>query len=685
MEEYSIIDKRALVFAARMRFSPQSQVIRDIALEKIIERQLMILDKEAGVSLEELKEQKDICLFDGTNILTDLDLNNAIQRLNEKNKLVILDDGNEYMYRLSKESLVEFIDSQRSTKELIKKVLNTLFRNAPNDISFYQTPFLECLCIIFSHLGEFYVRVIKGDVDLDDLLRSPVINDAFQTIRLKYKDLDIHYFEATVLSFFEEINPDYASIKWNMAQNYYISKVIGLDPSGFLLSKEIFGDANFYLDTNVLVHALEPLARHHKSFKVLSDACKKIGSNLKVCQISLNELNNLIIAQRILLEKVANSIPAKTAPKIRSVFFKLYKEKLETNGSVDFDELFECFNNVMEELGASYDVELVDDEWFDSATNETETLELIDEIKRLYKNKRKRQKSTNSALHDALLLRWLQLERNKSNKNNWVLTLDTSLPSYLHKQIKTPGHQLAMTLDALLQWISPIIGVYDDSDENEVATIFSEAVRAHILPQERLFDLKDFLVFAEMEWETKELPSEDVEDCIRYIKKIAPELDTPEAVDREKITHEISRFFTDPGRKFKKDMQKLESEIGKVRSERTIDSDKFKKEINERDKEIEKLKGSISTLKEHIAEKELRSSAQKRLVILTFILLFIEGLIAFLSYKYGEGQNYFQKLLNSWTMFLTGSILWLMISWFILGKDRIRLLGWGFMKFFKSE
>ena len=52
MDTCSIIDKRALVFAARMRFSPQSQIIRDVALEKIIERQLVILDREGGVLRE---------------------------------------------------------------------------------------------------------------------------------------------------------------------------------------------------------------------------------------------------------------------------------------------------------------------------------------------------------------------------------------------------------------------------------------------------------------------------------------------------------------------------------------------------------------------------------------------------------------------------------------------------------
>jgi hypothetical protein len=49
-------------------------------------------------------------------------------------------------------------------------------------------------------------------------------------------------------------------------------------------------------------------------------------------------------------------------------------------------------------------------------------------------------------------------------------------------------------------------------------------IKYRLLPQERIFNLEDFLIFHEMHMSCKELPAEDVEECIRYIKVNAPML-----------------------------------------------------------------------------------------------------------------------------------------------------------------
>jgi len=614
MDTCSIIDKRALVFAARMRFSPQSQMIRDVALDKIIEQQLVILDREEGVSPQEITEQEDICLANGTSVITRVDIGKSLERLSKTSKICLFEESGEIRYRLTEETLQEYNESRNTTEKLFTRVVNQLFKNAGEGIAAYQTPFLECLCIIFSQLGEFYVRVIKGDVDLDELLRSPIIKRALQSVDNKYPNIDTSFFDSAVFSFFDKIDPDYDAIKWNMAQNYYIIKAIGLDPNSSLLSKEVFGEAIFYLDTNIIIQALEPKTRHHKSFQFLSKSCKNLGINLKACQISLDELSSLLEYQRELIEKVADKIPNETSQKIRGVFYRLYKNRLESEGAVDFKVLFDSFYHASEELAQIYDVDLIDDKWFDIAGNEQETVELVEEIRRLYRAKRNRPKNAHAALHDALLLRWLQLEREQSAENTWLITLDSSLPSYLPKQEKSPSRQIAITLDALIQWISPVC-VYENSDEDEVATIFSEAVKYQILPQDKVFDLRDFLVFAEMELETKELPAEDVEECIRYIKLNAPDLDPSEALDREKIAGEISKFFADPGRKYKHNIENLEIEIKELNEEKSLEAKKFQKKIDKQDERIENLEKDI------IKDKLKRSAGLRLLIAIVFFLV----------------------------------------------------------------
>jgi len=684
MTTRSIAEKRALVFTARIRFSAESQVVKDTTIDKLIERQLYVLHNKKGISSQEIEQQDAICLADGTPVIARLDIEKALKRLKGSNKIITIKISGEAKYRLSEQALQEHQETQEATERRFSQVMQRLFKNTPEGIQPYEAPFLECLCIIFSQLGEAYARLIKREVGIDELLRAPIIRQAFQTVDTKYPSINKKLFKSVVLSFFQDTHPDYDLIKWNMAQNYYLAKALGLDPSGHILSKEVFGGAVFYLDTNILINALEPRAKHHGTFKAFSKACKALQIQLQTCQISLNELRTVVDYHCELIEKVADQISNDIAPKIRGVFFRIYREHLEAGAPIDFETLFSSFYGPMEELAQAYEVKLIDDPWFVEAVEKQETQKLLEKIRREYKAKRGFSKGKASALHDALLLQWLQLERERSAPNTWIVTLDTSLPGFIAQEEGVPDHPLAITLDALLQWISPMT-IYEEADEDEVAAIFSEAVKEQLLPRETFFDLSDFIVFAEMEYSCKELPSKDVEDCIRYLKVKAPSLDPSKATDREKIAHEISRFFADPGRKYKEDLQRLESMLEASRVESACQRDESRKEIKARDEKIEKLAKNLDNLEEGWRKKALKQSALLRTIVVVLLSLIYEATIIYLVWKYGDGVNFFQKLVKSWVAVATGGIVGPALFWFILGKERIHVLGWPFTKFAKIE
>lgn len=676
MNTSDIARKRSILFSARIRFSPETQPVRETAIDKILEQNLLVADGDGGLTLQEIEQQGAICFAGGTPAISRLDMQKSLERLTEANRVIMSGEPGQEKYRLSEQALQELWEIQRSAEGRFARVVSRLFRNAEEGPSAYTTPFLECLCIIFSRLGEAYVRLIKGEIGLDELLRLPSVLRALREVKTGYPSINQSLFEDAVFTFFRNSNPDYDAIKWNMAQNYYVAKALGLDPNGYLLSTEVFGNAVFYLDTNVIIDALEPKARYYRSFKALGRACRQLQIELNVCQISLDELRAALEYQRELILKVADQIPDVTAPKVRGVFFRLYREQLSETGTVDFDELFASFSHPMKVLAESYEVELIDDPWFAEAENQRETEKLLQVIKREYQAKRGRPKMMRPALHDALLLRWIQLERERTARNSWLVTLDTSLPGFLPQAGDASARPLAVTLDALLQWISPI-AIQDDA-EDEVAVIFSEAVKYQLLPQESFFDLRDFLVFAEMEWSCKELPAKDVEECIRYLKTTAPNLDPSDPADREKIAHEISKFFADPGRKYKQEVQRLEAKM----AER---EDEYKRKLEERDKRIEKLERERVEQEEKKQKKALKKSARIRMSVVILLFLTIEAVAVYFAWQYGEGANFFQKVKNLWELPTIAFAISVVLSWFILGKDRIRALGWPFTKLLKDE
>jgi hypothetical protein len=679
MNSSDIARKRSILFSARIRFSPEIQPVKDTAIDKIIEQNLLVADCEEGLTIKEIENQGAVCFAGGTPAINRHDMEKSLERLLQNKRLAASGKLDHKKYRLSKQARDELWEVQRSTEARFSAIVNKLFKNAEAGSSSYVTPFLDCLCIIFSQLGETYVRLIKGEVGPDELLREPIVNRALKEIKGKYKFIKESLFEAAIFSFFRESDPDYDAIKWNMAQNHYIAKALGLDPTGHLLSKEVFGNSTFYLDTNVVIAALEPKARHHRSFKVLSQTCRHLQIDLNVCQISLDELRRVVENYREILPKVVNQVPDETAPKIRNVFFELYRSQLKLKGSVDFAEIFSSFENPMDSLSKSYDITLVDNPWFTEAEHQAEIEKLSQAIK---KTKRSRAKSMRSASHDAMLLQWVQLERLQGDRNTWLVTLDTFLPGFLSEGKDVPARSLAITLDALLQWMSPIST--HDHTEDEVMEIFSEAVKYQLLPQDSFFDLRDFLVFAEMEWSCRELPAEDVEHCIRYVKANAPNLNPTVPADREKIAREISKFFADPGRKYKQEIQKMEAQISSIEQNYQHRLEEIGEKIRERDNRIESLEKERIEVQEKQKKAALTRSALIRMSVVILAFFVYELLVVYLANQYGEGTNLFQKVKNSWPFLTLGCGMGAILLWFILGKERIRILGWPFTKLLKN-
>jgi len=676
MNTGDIARKRSVLFSARIRFSPETQPVRETAIDKILEQNLLVADGDRGLTLQEIEQEGAICFAGGTPAISCLDMQRSLKRLVQSKRVIASGKQDQKRYRLSEQALQELWAIQQYAEARFAQVVSRLFGNAEEGPSAYTTPFLECLCIIFSRLGEAYVRLIKGEVDFDELLRLPSVLRALREVKAKYPSIDHSLFEAVVFSFFQDSDPDYDAIKWNMAQNYYVGKALGLDPSGYLLSEGVFGNAVFYLDTNVIIDALEPQARYYRSFKALGRACRQLQIELNVCQISLDELRRVVEDRREIIAKVADQIPDDTAPKISGLFFQLYREQLASTGTIDFDTLFASFDHPMERLAELYEVELIDDLWFIEAENQPQTEKFVQQIKLTSQARRRRPKGNRSAFHDALLLRWIQLEQEQTARNTWLVTLDSSLPSLLLQEEGTPVRPLAITLDALLQWISPM-AIQDDA-EDEAAAIFSEAVKYQLLPQESFFDLRDFLVFAEMEWSCKELPAEDVEECIRYLKTNVPGLDPSSPADREKLAHEISKFFADPGRKYKQEVQRLEAEM----AER---EDEYKCKLEERDKRIEKLERERVEQGEKKRKEALKRSARIRMSVVVLLFLAVEAVAVYFAWRYGEGTNFFQKVKNLWELPTIAFAVSVVLSWFILGRERIRALGWPFTKLLKDE
>jgi len=666
MKSNELARQRSVLLSVRTRFSPEVQPIKEAAIDKIIEQNLLILDSAEGIISQEIIKKGSLCFAEGLPTIDIRDVEDALVRLVSSGRAILKVAQERNKYRLSKKAKQELREVQSSAEKRLSKVVNQLFKATEENPSEYEIPFLECLCHVFSQLGEIQVQLLQGKVGVDELEKKQILQNSLREVAGKYTNINNTKLEKGVYNFFRDFDPDYVQIKWNMAQNFYVAKALGLDQSGVILSKSFYEEAEFFLDTNIIIPALESVARHHLSFKVLSEACNKLQIGLNVCQISLDELGRVVQSRKEIITKVSGQIPKETAPKVRGVFFQRYYEELESKGIVDIDKLFAAFDHAKDELRKDYGVKLVDDAWFIEEETKKETKELIKKIKIEYLKKRHRNKNDNAALHDALLIRWIFEEREKYGKKSWLITLDSSLPGCVFINRIKNGSPFVVSLDAVLQWIFPV-AIYGES-EDKVAEIFSDVVTNQLLPQDKIFTMQDFLVFAELEMSCKELPAEDVENCIQHLQRVAPFLDPSKPEHREKLAHNVSRFFVDPSRKFKVELQRLETEKEQLKA----GISKLKKETREREKKEK--------------ESKLKRSAIWRFVWALALFLGIEVFVLYLANKYGDGANFFQRIEDLWIFSVIVVVIILpILLWFIVGKERLAVLKLPFLKKILSD
>ena len=673
-----ISQKRAVLLTTRLRFSPQTQSIKQVVTDKIVEQILTVANDGKGLTAGGI--QSIFSSESGGHTIGLPELRDSINRLlNQERVEVAASKGQTRLYRLSEKAQADIEEIQREASRRLEAVVNRLFRNAKEESSVYFPPFLECLSCIFSRLGEEYVRVISGEVSKEDFLIIPFVTSALARIKGKYGLTQAALFDNAITSFFQESDPEYDIIKWNMTQNYFVTKALGLDVDVILLFKEVFGNATFYIDTNLIIPALEPRDEDHESFKVLYKACKRLNTQLKVCQISLDELNRWVDNQRELIKKVEDQIPKEIEQKVHSPFYQMYEDRQSSGEIVDIDEIFTNFSHPKDCLEEYFQVEFEDDPWFDEAINDPEIIKFAKTLRVQYSDTRirRRPKTKRAALHDALLFFWLQKLREESNHNTWIITADTSLPVHFQQPSQARSGSLAITQDALLQWISPI-GVHKE-DEKDFAAVFAELIKKRLLPHERVFDLEDFLIFHELNMSCKHLPAEDVEACIQHIRENAPMLNPLEPADREKLSSRVSRFFATPGRKYKSDITRLENELESTKRE-------HEEELTTRDAKFETLEKDFQEFKKLAQEESLRRSARFRIGIVAFIFLILELIVIFLASYHGEGTNAFQRILSSWPFFgIAVPAVTILMGWFLIGRERLELLGWPFTKIFKQE
>ena len=532
---------RDLIRSARLQFSPTTQSVKATAIDRIVEQSIGLHGKD-GLTVGGIVQSSTVTAGGKSEVpvVRHADVIKSVKRLTVAGRVCsVSQDSN--TYRLTDQARIELENIRRESKERAERIVTHLFEDKLSDPVKMVSPFFELLGRVFSRLGASYVGALKGDTSIVNPTNNGELLSAVSVVADSH-NLNEELLRKSAIRFFEANDPDSVATKWNLAQNYYVALALGLDPSGALLGEDIFGRCTLYLDTNVVIQGVEASAPHHESFRAFVRACKRMGVSIKVWRGTLSELNRVVDFHIEAIERTADRIPTETGPKIRGIFYEKYRNEVRLRtGEIDVTDLFSNFFEARTELQDTYEIEIEDDSVDVEEQREKRLSNDLESIVETYTQRRGRHKSRLSAIHDATLIEKASINTRHPNRC-LVVTLDRIMPA-----IRLSGHpdvHVTVALDAFLQWISPFSGGQQTDDE--LPETFSRALASRILPDENLFAIDDFLVFAAIDYDTKLLPAEDVESCILHLRKVAPELNPLVPKDREVLHGKIARFLLTP-------------------------------------------------------------------------------------------------------------------------------------------
>lgn len=627
--------KRAAIFGYRLMFSPETQPIKQTVVTEIVLMELAESADDDGESIGKLTAFRQNGV--STMHLSLDETRAALARLASGGLVDEILHRKKKRWRITTTGRKRISENRAGAEQRISSVVDNLFSTCM-PIDLYKSALLECLGNVFDRLARRYVEVFVSETaELRSWLDSDIEVLASE-VAGRYPHLDADEFKSGVRRFFAEPHPDGDWLKWMYCKNYYSIRIIGIGDHSQALSVAVFSGMTAYLDTNVLIGALDASSPTHEAVNQILERFREVGCKVAVLRVTIRELQGLAETQGHKLEAVLRQIPDALLHRTRGMVARAeasYRKDPSRPSPADvLSDLKNADSLVAEKLG----IEIVDDEWFENASDSQEMTDLADALRTHYNQSPpfSRSKTDNAAKHDALALWWVSRARTQGENCTFV-TLDTSLPTFpsVFNTSSAIRPKTAITVDALLPWLGMV-----SQDDEGVSKAYSALLSNRLIAMRQTFDMQEFRMLAEIDMDCGKMPAEDVERCLLYLRREAKGTDLRKAEDREKLHHKVKSFFSSPDRKFLSVISSLEEEV-KEKDRR------LELVARDMDEEAGRVRNRIVEYERqiHVGKMKQRSTVVGGILIVGILVCI------WVSENFGAGENLLQRVGKTWWLF----------------------------------
>jgi hypothetical protein len=531
-----------LLRAVAYRYATHFQPLRLDAIDSIVSQALTTARRTDYLTIEEiyiLIEQ-----LTGAYSVTRVAIRESVNRLRTAGVLETVQSGGQAAYRMSADEFSK-IDAERVMSEKrLETISQRLFGGAVHDDTIYKEALLQLLYDISDRLGQDSASLLMASFANRAMLASTEVTRIIEAYCRDHRQLDCGILRDAIWAFFSDTkDPDIEAFKWHLVQSHYVTKLLGLGAEGDDFSTDLFDDSTFYLDTNIIISAVDTLDSGHRAAESLMRMLKKMNARVMMTGRTIDELQKWVDDQIDKAFKIRDYIPDQLPSRLDSIIFRIA-------GELDFDrdrvteEVHRQFLDPVSRLKERYalDVEVDGDPWLEQHQESAETTALSKILQDRKRSMGTRPKSQTPAKHDALMLRYVDHLRKVQGGRYWFLTNDWTLPGVLVSG--RDRFSAGILSDGILQWV----GLAEADLASGTAARFglSQLWRRRILPYASFLHVRDFEWLASVDLSCKDLPVDEVERFARMVRASAPELDPTSIQDQQRWLAEFSRHFADP-------------------------------------------------------------------------------------------------------------------------------------------
>jgi hypothetical protein len=615
-EQGDVQYKKALLKTILYSFHPSTQDIREVAYDRMT-KQLLWLGSRGGALALQLPALQRLLSKEISLTVTEASLIRILARLEKTHSIII--DKNLNTVRLLPTAAHEIQQIYSTAQGHLRGVVKSLYGQLPGAPDAMNAPFLYAVSNIFALLGDYSARLIHNNEVNESLIKTCIEKSADIT-SARYREIDRVALKDKLHELFENTqDPDYSSLKYHTAQNYFIAKAIRLDPSGQLLTRDLFDGATFVLDTNVLFHCFDPKMKDYFILTKLADFARQHNMHMVVTHISIAEISRW--AKQKLDElssfKDIDRIDELLSKRMKSDLLDLYHQKKREDKGFSVSQLSSIFLDPKATVESFFGTTIHYRRWFPDHTADQKVRRLSQKLNDLYYELHEEPKHGEATLHDALVMSWMSDSGSAEiGEKAWFLTKDYSLTS---SEIKELCSCRVMTLDVFLQWLVP----YNSTTERTFEAVFARLMQKRLLPQDKVLELKDFRILDQLNESIDSISPVNAEELVQYIKSSLPNIDYNNPRDRERVYSVAMHFFNDPELKPQKEYRALR-----------LTADQYR---------------------DFIKNSEIARQARRRIAIYAALILPTVTPSIVIGAIFGDGANLFIKICNSWP-FIAGSV-----------------------------